>query len=1019
LLSHLLGLTVPRPPKDGNFDDEAVLLTGSGRSTACGLTVMGGPPGLLRLETESVNFKEMVQRYRSLTADLLRAAQAEGGADGAGGTRLKEEERRVLLTLAKLNKRRGEDGRWVDLTEQIVSEYRSKSEGLLPELLRLAGLIEGEGVEGKPPEIRDLPDTDEGRKELKLRQEHLSQGKGQFLPAHFTLQVPETRLGDWEGFKISFEDMPGIDEAISGRADIIQLLAQPATLLLICLPMGDVPGKAAVELLEFVKGYGGVFSDGQPTFGQSRILLAVLDHSQARQVVGADRDRHLGQELKEDECRRKLAEAGLPDFIRADQPVAVDASRKEDLERLRTSLLGLLRQQKEQAHEELERRCSAATMYLEQVDLEKQALTDKLYRRIEETRQQVREQHWPKDGPVRDPLDGLYPVLQQTHPGTIDATCRRFGVGERLNVYTVIEQWVRARAYVWLADLRRREGQAIQELLEGSRRDGLNINPVETYIVTGQWHSMWVTEFAKRVADQVRSALEPAAVWSLCEGEWGRRPNDPPYRSRIAEHLRQWSLQYGQVPALVETSMDHRPQPIPATRVDRLRVRQLRGIADLTLTLHPELTVLVGANGVGKTTILTALATALHPVLGILGAPGAGAAATPNDVRTIDGPDNTRQPQWPIHVEVGGQLLGVTVSDLSVTFPALEKDGVRRPLELDIAARDLMGAVNDWDQRKLALSPVLPVLVWYGEEPLNIGQASSQNLDASRQGAYNDALSASRELGTFLQWFRAWEQQRIQDKDSGGDGRAERLLAGVRSAVDTALGQMGGDDLSELGWEDLRWTFARDEATLRHPRFGRLALQRLSNGLRRVVAIVADLAHRCARLNPHLGEAAGLRTPGIVLIDEIDQHMHPGWQVRIIPALCKAFPLVQFIVTTHSPVVVAACLPEQVRILREVEGQPGHLVAEVVQEDPRMLTAAELLMDFFRLPRATPNPHGNDLREAAALAASEERNEFEEKRLGALLKALKEAGEDTSEIESRIWAPVQLEAEAGTNEEEP
>jgi predicted ATP-binding protein involved in virulence len=68
--------------------------------------------------------------------------------------------------------------------------------------------------------------------------------------------------------------------------------------------------------------------------------------------------------------------------------------------------------------------------------------------------------------------------------------------------------------------------------------------------------------------------------------------------------------------------------------------------------------------------------------------------------------------------------------------------------------------------------------------------------------------------------------------------------------------------------------------------------------------MVADIAYRCIKLNPHLGKNAVKETPGFVLIDEIDLHLHPNWQRRIVNDLKNTFPLIQFVATTHSPFIV-------------------------------------------------------------------------------------------------------------------
>ena len=98
----------------------------------------------------------------------------------------------------------------------------------------------------------------------------------------------------------------------------------------------------------------------------------------------------------------------------------------------------------------------------------------------------------------------------------------------------------------------------------------------------------------------------------------------------------------------------------------------------------------------------------------------------------------------------------------------------------------------------------------------------------------------------------------------------------------------------------------------------------LSDGQRTLLAMVADIARRACLLNPHLGENVLLETPGIVLIDERDLHLHPKWQRRIIGDLRRVFPRIQFICTTHSPQLIGECKPEEIIMLDEPDTEhPG------------------------------------------------------------------------------------------------
>lgn len=96
----------------------------------------------------------------------------------------------------------------------------------------------------------------------------------------------------------------------------------------------------------------------------------------------------------------------------------------------------------------------------------------------------------------------------------------------------------------------------------------------------------------------------------------------------------------------------------------------------------------------------------------------------------------------------------------------------------------------------------------------------------------------------------------------------------------------------------------------------------LSDGQRGMIALFADIARRIFLLNPHLGEDALANTTGVIIIDELDIHLHPGWQRSIAPALQKAFPKIQFIAASHSPQIIGSLKPEEVILLQG--GESSH-----------------------------------------------------------------------------------------------
>lgn len=196
----------------------------------------------------------------------------------------------------------------------------------------------------------------------------------------------------------------------------------------------------------------------------------------------------------------------------------------------------------------------------------------------------------------------------------------------------------------------------------------------------------------------------------------------------------------------------------------------------------------------------------------------------------------------------------------------------------------------------------------------------------------------------------------------------------------------------------------------------RMAGVALSHGYQSVVAWIADLVGHIlleaeADLPPREME-------GLVLVDEIDLYLHPSWQATIIPALKRVFPKLQFIVTTHSPVVLSTLPPREIvrlgthpetgDVIRVV---PDPVTGELVdvanapaapQPDPRPMTGGELYRHWFELDRLTPNPRGEDIRRYELLAGDPYRADVEQKELERLLRTFESEG-----IE--VPAPVERE----------
>jgi hypothetical protein len=167
----------------------------------------------------------------------------------------------------------------------------------------------------------------------------------------------------------------------------------------------------------------------------------------------------------------------------------------------------------------------------------------------------------------------------------------------------------------------------------------------------------------------------------------------------------------------------------------------------------------------------------------------------------------------------------------------------------------------------------------------------------------------------------------------------------------------------------------------------------LPHGYQSTIAWIADLVgHVVLEADMDL-EPKDMR--GLVLIDELDLYLHPAWQVVLVRALKKTFPGMQFVVTTHSPLVLAALNPDEDQVVRlEHDETTGDVVRVEVHEDPRLLTGTELLRLYFDLDDIHPDPVGRALREYRYLAANPYRTADDERRMAEFKAELDTGGVD-------------------------
>jgi len=162
----------------------------------------------------------------------------------------------------------------------------------------------------------------------------------------------------------------------------------------------------------------------------------------------------------------------------------------------------------------------------------------------------------------------------------------------------------------------------------------------------------------------------------------------------------------------------------------------------------------------------------------------------------------------------------------------------------------------------------------------------------------------------------------------------------------------------------------------------------LSQGYQSTIAWLADVVGQITLEAGLPVEAADME--GCVLVDEIDMYLHPTWQLRLIPALKRVFPKLQFIATTHSPMVLPALAADEIWLLSH--DAEGSVIAEPARHSPALLTGSELFDEFFTIDKVYPSELGEKASRYGRLASDPTRTPEEDSEMRSLRQELAAAG---------------------------
>jgi predicted ATP-binding protein involved in virulence len=340
-------------------------------------------------------------------------------------------------------------------------------------------------------------------------------------------------------------------------------------------------------------------------------------------------------------------------------------------------------------------------------------------------------------------------------------------------------------------------------------------------------------------------------------------------------------------------------------KINALKLQEFRCFEEYQLEFSGRFTLLIGDNGSGKTAVLDALAIAAGGYL--LGIPG----IRPNEKRHISR-DDVRYKE----LTMGQAAIRETdeyqtmvsakgyVNNKKITWTRYKDIKTNRQ-----DAKRIITLVKKLTKETTNPNTLFPVITYYSTGRLwKLLKATDKKTKGptSRFEGYQDCLNPASDQKRFFSWFKTQELAALQKQER------RHVLEAVREAIVKMIPD------AQRAWWDLDWDELRVE-TLVQGQLQTIPFHLLSDGYRNMIGMVADIAYRMATLNPQLEADVIKQTEGIVLIDEIDLHLHPKWQKQVVGRLLDTFPKVQFVASSHSPFIIQSLYHREDCLLWDLE----------------------------------------------------------------------------------------------------
>ncbi len=367
--------------------------------------------------------------------------------------------------------------------------------------------------------------------------------------------------------------------------------------------------------------------------------------------------------------------------------------------------------------------------------------------------------------------------------------------------------------------------------------------------------------------------------------------------------------------------------------LNEITIKNFRGFENFHAKLNSDLTVFIGNNGSGKSTVLDAISIAIGTFFsGLDGVPGTSINIEDVTCKSFDmGTVIDLQHQYPSVITAKGDIDGETLEWTRARNRSTGNATIVEAKSIVSIAKKYQARLREGDT-----TLTLPIISYYGTGRLWAQKKEKKVTEKleqfSRLSGYTGCLEAGSNEKRMLRWFEKMTIQQAQRQQPSPE------LNAVEQAVSRCFSEITGfsDVVTQFNLDthslDILYTNC-DGKKIRVP------MKNLSDGYKNTIGMIADIAYRMATLNPQLLSNVLTQTPGIILIDEIDLHLHPVWQQRIIRDIQSIFPKVQLIVSTHAPSVISSVKRENMLVLTE-HGEAHTLPVEVYGKDANSILSA-------------------------------------------------------------------------------